>query len=100
MNYHAYQRKKAKARAATPVAPRTPGTTIRPAPLLAFVELLARALALDWTADVVTRGVLGAAVPLLLAAEVVGAAVPTDDAPLINAVTLLLNVPFMPVRLY
>jgi hypothetical protein len=99
MNHHACQRKNAKARAATPVAPRTPCTTIRLAPL-AFDELLAWALALDWTAVVVTKGALEAPVPLLLAAGVVGAAVPAEDAPLINPMMVALNAPVMPVILF
>jgi len=102
--YKLFQRKKAKARAATPVAPRTPGTTIRPPPLLLpvfGVGLLVVTVEVDDAdfGDVLDDARTDAEVLLLAARVVVADATEagTDD-PLTSAWTMGLNVPVMALR--
>jgi len=88
---------KAKAMAAMPEAPTTPGTTIRPAPLL--VEVLLGEL-LDLTVVVVSgfEDVVPGVEPV---DDPLGPGVeepPGTDNPLISAATVELKVPVMPVR--
>lgn len=91
---------KAKAMAAMPEAPTTPGTTIRPAPLL--VDVLLGEL-LDLTVVVVgglEDAVLGEVKPV---DDPLGPGVeepPGAADPLISAATVALKVPVMPVRLF
>lgn len=103
--YKGNQRKKTKTIAATPVAPRTRGTTMWPAPLfLELLDELVAAAALALTVDPAGADVAAACVlapdPLLAAG--VAAAAPDDGAsePLISAWTVALKVPVMPVRLF
>lgn len=86
--------------AAKPEAPITLGTTTRPAPLLALVDVLVAAL-LDLTTDVDSFAVV-AVKPV---DDPLGTGVddPVEDAaglPLICAATEALKVPVMPVRLF
>jgi len=91
--------KKAKAMAATPEAPTTLGTTMRPAPLLLFEVLLGELL--DLTDVVVVRGfedVLGDVKPVDNPLDAGVEAPPGVVVPLISAATVALKVPVMPVR--
>jgi hypothetical protein len=102
--YKGNQRKNTKTIAATPVAPRTRGTTMWPAPLfLELLDELVEAEALALTVDPAGADVPAAAacVAALVAAGVAAAA-PDDGAsePLISAWTVALKVPVMPVRLF
>jgi len=92
---------KAKAMAATPEAPITLGTTMRPAPLLELEALVEVPLGelLDWTIVDVVSGfdVLGDVKPVdnpLAGVE----EPPGETVPLISAATVALKVPVIPVR--
>jgi len=89
---------KAKAMAATPEAPITLGTTMRPAPLLEVLVEVGLGELLDLTVVVVSGfEVLGDVKPVddpLVGVE----ELPGETVPLISAATVELKVPVIPVR--
>jgi hypothetical protein len=87
--------------AATPVAPRTPGTAMWPAPLLLELDPVLVPVA-EVVALTVDPDVVGACVVRGLEAAAVAAAPAPDEAvnvPLISPWTVELKVPVIPVRL-